>query len=141
MLYFCTCLFFFFLKKNGFLPIILMPIFILKILEIPTYVSTYFRFLPKYFRWLHRFYRYLYLTFELSLSHRQECTAIGRIAGQPGADEYCQDKCLVYGSQCPRDRCACYWLEEYENSQCRTFARQKAIQKTWKINDLCFGRT
>ena len=42
-------------------------------------------------------------TFDL----RNDCTAIGRLAGQEGTDVYCHRKCLRYPSNCPKDECKC----------------------------------
>lgn len=38
---------------------------------------------------------------------RTNCWAHGEIEGMPGADEYCQDQCIVYGAKCPKHRCSC----------------------------------
>lgn len=37
------------------------------------------------------------------------CDAIGDIAEKPGADQYCLRRCMRYPSNCPTDRCNCYW--------------------------------
>ena len=36
-----------------------------------------------------------------------DCTAVGRLAGQEGTDVYCHRKCLRYPSNCPKDECLC----------------------------------
>ena len=38
---------------------------------------------------------------------RNDCTAVGRLAGKEGTDVYCQRKCLRYPSNCPKDECQC----------------------------------
>ena len=40
--------------------------------------------------------------------YREVCDAIGELKGRAGADVYCLDKCIVYPSQCPAERCRCY---------------------------------
>lgn len=36
-----------------------------------------------------------------------DCTAVGRLAGQEGTDVYCHRQCLRYPSNCPKDECKC----------------------------------
>ena len=36
-----------------------------------------------------------------------DCTAIGRLAGEEGADVYCHYNCLRYPSKCPKEECHC----------------------------------
>ena len=38
---------------------------------------------------------------------RNDCTAVGRLAGQEGTDVYCHRQCLRYPSNCPKDECKC----------------------------------
>lgn len=40
--------------------------------------------------------------------YRNECVAIGELEGKDGADTYCMDACLNYGSECPIDKCRCF---------------------------------
>ena len=45
--------------------------------------------------------------FNAFLNFRNDCTAIGRLAGQEGTDVYCHRQCLRYPSNCPKDECKC----------------------------------
>lgn len=48
------------------------------------------------------------LTSELTIFLSTTCEAIGELRGREGADVYCLDQCLNYGSKCPEDRCRCF---------------------------------
>ena len=40
---------------------------------------------------------------------REECEAIGELAGIEGTDVYCHRQCMVYPvDNCPMDKCKCY---------------------------------
>lgn len=41
-------------------------------------------------------------------SRRDECEALGNLAGIEGTDVWCQRQCLRYPSKCPRDKCRCF---------------------------------
>lgn len=64
----------------------------------------------------------------------EQCTGVGEIKGMPGADEYCQDQCIVYGAKCPKKRCVCYWLRPNRLGFCVWF-----LEKKYTICSFCFN--
>ena len=52
------------------------------------------------------------------LFFREECEAIGELAGVEGTDVYCHRQCMVYpADNCPTDKCKCLTTNDILNEK------------------------